>query len=141
MNWPSLIKGAVIWAIAYAIVGGLAMALFLAEEFVRELERLGRPLDLSSGSVAFLGAFGLVFSIGMGLISIWLYAAIRPRYGPGPKTAVTAAFIVWLLALVAPVGHLAAFGVVSVRFAAVDLPTELVAVVVATLAGAWAYRE
>jgi hypothetical protein len=32
----------------------------------------------------------------IGLLLVWLYAAIRPRFGPGMKTAVYAALVVWL---------------------------------------------
>ena len=28
-------------------------------------------------------------------VTVWLYAAIRPRFGPGPKTAICAGLIVW----------------------------------------------
>ena len=33
----------------------------------------------------------------MGIGLIWLYAAIRPRYGPGPRTAAIAGFVMWLI--------------------------------------------
>ncbi len=33
----------------------------------------------------------------LGLIAVWLYAAIRPRFGPGPKTAVVAGLFLWLV--------------------------------------------
>jgi hypothetical protein len=33
----------------------------------------------------------------LGFLLIWLYAAIRPRFGPGPATAVRAALFAWLL--------------------------------------------
>ena len=117
------------------------MLLFLGREFLLELERMGRPLQLNTGTFVFLGIFGVLFTVSWGIISIWLYAAIRPRYGPGPKTAVIAAVGVWLLSIAAPLSHLAAFRIASPRFVAIDLPTELVAILAATLAGAWRYRE
>src|SRR2546422_4874519 len=30
-----------------------------------------------------------------GIFLIWLYAAIRPRFGAGPRTAVLAGFAIW----------------------------------------------
>ncbi len=33
----------------------------------------------------------------LGIVVIWLYAAIRPRLGPGWKTAVIAGLAVWLI--------------------------------------------
>lgn len=31
-----------------------------------------------------------------GLLLVWTYAAVRPRLGPGPRTATTVAFLFWL---------------------------------------------
>ena len=50
------------------------------------------------------GAIG-VFVIGsfvIGIVLAWLYAAIRPRLGPGPRTAVAAGVLVWFLAYLWP---------------------------------------
>lgn len=140
-NWSRVVAGGLVWAAVYSIIGGIAMVLFFARELLAELELLGRPLELNRDSVFFLSVFGVVFTVAWGIATVWFYAAIRPRYGPGPKTALIAAVGVWLLSLVAPLSHLAAFGIASPRFVAIDLPTEFVAIVAATLAGARAYRE
>ena len=141
MNWRRIVLGGLAWALVYSVVGGLAMLLFLGEAFLGELQLLGQPLDLSVGSLVPLGAFGIAFTIAMGIASIWLYAGIRPRYGPGPKTAAIAGLAVWFLSIVASVSHLGMFGLASPQFIAMDLPTELAAILAATLAGAWVYRE
>lgn len=141
VNWSRVVVGGFVWAGVYSVIGGIAMVLYFARELVAELELLGRPLHLTPDSILSLGVFGVVFTVAWGIVTVWLYAAIRPRYGPGPKTAFVAAVGVWLLSLVAPLSHLAAFGIASPRFVAIDLPTEFVAIVAATLAGARAYRE
>jgi hypothetical protein len=33
----------------------------------------------------------------LGLVVVWLYAAMRPRFGPGPRTAMVAAAAVWFV--------------------------------------------
>ncbi len=38
----------------------------------------------------------LLWGFVVAIAAIWLYAAIRPRYGPGPATALRAGFVVWL---------------------------------------------
>jgi hypothetical protein len=40
----------------------------------------------------------IVMDLALGILLIWTYAAIRPRFGPGLKTAVYAAVLFWLLA-------------------------------------------
>jgi hypothetical protein len=37
----------------------------------------------------------------MGLSIVWLYAAIRPRFGPGPGTAMCAGLVVWAISHIA----------------------------------------
>jgi hypothetical protein len=37
----------------------------------------------------------------LGLAIVWIYAAIRPRFGPGPATAVCAGLAAWAISYVA----------------------------------------
>lgn len=39
----------------------------------------------------------LLIGFGIGLVLSWLYALVRPRLGPGPKTALLMGTIVWFL--------------------------------------------
>jgi hypothetical protein len=39
----------------------------------------------------------IVVTFVIGIAAVWLYAAIGPRYGAGPKTAVRAGLAVWVL--------------------------------------------
>src|SRR5688500_7593432 len=41
---------------------------------------------------------GMALNIVVGIWAMWLYAAIRPRYGAGPKTAAIAGFAWWVIA-------------------------------------------
>lgn len=76
----------------------------------------------------------------LGFMAVWLYIAIRPRFGPGLKTAAIAAAFMWIF-----------FTVVYFGFHMMGLFTQgdymtmagwgLVQVFVASLAGAWVYRE
>jgi len=77
----------------------------------------------------------------LGLELIWLYAAVRPRFGPGPKTALILGIVVGLLSAVPDNLANAAWGL-SGRY----LPTmwaveRVVACAIGTLVGAWWYKE
>jgi hypothetical protein len=50
---------------------------------------------MSSGAIA----TNVVITFLIGILIVWLYAAIRPRFGPGMKTATYAALVVWLCGL------------------------------------------
>jgi hypothetical protein len=83
----------------------------------------------------------VVMTFILGIVAVWLYALIRPRLGPGPKAAIVAALILWF-------GIYLYSGIINgVLFA---IPTNalligivwgLVEYIIATIAGAWAYRE
>jgi hypothetical protein len=90
MNWGALALGGTVAAIV------LVAAFYVAAPMKRQ-----KPTDLAreilatdSTSVAMTLVVGLAVLLGF-LIS-WLYAAIRPRFGPGAATAVRVGLFVWL---------------------------------------------
>ena len=80
------------------------------------------------------------FNLAGGIWAMWLYAAIRPRYGAGAKTAAVAGFAWWVASTLADATW-GSFGLVPVKallpLAAVSLPE----MIVATLVGGWLYKE
>ena len=81
------------------ILGGLLAGLvinvgeFILNMFVISEERMtelysAMNLDPPGGAVmAVFIAYGFI----IGITTVWVYAAARPRFGPGPKSAVIAA--------------------------------------------------
>src|SRR6266404_428420 len=60
-----------------------------------EAALLAMNLPLVGGPA--IGGF-VVMAFLLGIMTVWLYAAIRPRFGPGVKTAVCAGLVVWFFA-------------------------------------------
>lgn len=83
----------------------------------------------------------VLWGFGAGIFAVWFYAAIRPRYGAGPKTALCAGLAVWfpgcLLASVAPI----VLDLFPTRVLVVGLVVGLVEVLAATLLGARLCQE
>ena len=77
----------------------------------------------------------------LGIAAVWIYAAIRPRFGAGHKTAIKAALIVWVLGYFVADAAPAIMGVFPFTLTCELLIVGLVEIVVATLAGAWLYKE
>lgn len=77
----------------------------------------------------------------LGIVTIWIYAAIRPRFGPGPKAAVLAGFVVWLLAYLWRFLDVGLAGLFDPGLLVLPAVWGLVEIVVAALAGAWLYQE
>jgi hypothetical protein len=88
---------------------------------------------------AMVGLVLLTLSLGLG--AVWLYAAIRPRFGPGPVTAAIAGVVIWALAVVFPALTYVFFGVPIDGGFWLYVTWWLVVGPAATIAGAWVYQE
>ncbi len=84
-------------------------------------------------------AVGLTFVLG--IVIVLTYALIRPRLGPGPKTAITAGLISWFAVYVySGIINGVLFGF-SMKLMAMSIIWGLVQYVLAAIAGAWVYKE
>jgi hypothetical protein len=72
----------------------------------------------------------------MGIWAMWLYSAIAPRYGARPTTALIAGVAWWTIKSLQS-AKWAGLGFVAPGVVLIPLATTLVAVVVATVVGAW----
>jgi hypothetical protein len=82
----------------------------------------------------------LIFAVG--ILAIWLYAAIRPRYGAGPKTAALAGIAAGLLMGAVPdIGWGLFLRLIPAGVWVADAVFSLVVMVIATVLGAWVYKE
>jgi hypothetical protein len=130
VNWRSVLMCGTAAGLAWSLMTLPLLILFGGEI----IDAVPRPLV----TVGRLGSFTL--NVITGIWALWLYAAIRPLYGPGPKTAAIAGFSWWLIATIntrqwTEIGLLR-FGGLPVLIAA-SLPI-LIAV---TTLGAWLYQE
>ena len=132
---------------ARVILGGLAAGVIInISEFLLNSVILEKDMTAAVGALnRQVGGAQIAMFTGWafltGIFAVWLYAAIRPRYGAGPKTAITAGFAVWclgyLLAAVTPF----ALKLFPASVIATGLVVGLVEVIVGTLVGAKIYRE
>ena len=136
MNWGRVFLGGLLWAAVYNILGGVTFYLFLKSDFTAAMEALGRPFQESEFLVVLLPVTLLV-----GIFTLWLYAAIRPRYGPGPKTAVYAGLTAWLIGNLLPTILWAQVLRLPTRVVIGSVAAGLVSFVVAAVVGAWPYKE
>jgi hypothetical protein len=101
------------------------------------LSAMGKPMAASANAMIVWVLWGFAY----GLICIWLYAAIRPRFGPGPATAVKAGVVAWLLAQFLSSVAMGNLGIVPASLLVISGIWTLAESVVASLVGAWVYRE
>src|SRR6266550_4500926 len=65
--------------------------------------KLGMSDQMMSSSMI---VTNIVMDLLLGILLVWTYAAIRPRFGPGAKTAVYAALLFWVLAAIFLSGYM-----------------------------------
>jgi len=74
------------------------------------------------------------------IANVWIYAAIRPRFGPGARTAAYAGIASWVVGSVVA-GYFAGLGMFSWGLYAVSAVCALINSVVSTIVGAKFYTE
>lgn len=123
-------------AVIIFLMEGIA-SVFYMEEMEASLEALGIAMEMSASN----WILAILVSLILGMVIMFFYVAARPRFGPGPKTAILSATVLWfggtLLSLIGyqmiglyPTGMLVGWGVVG-----------LVEMNLAALVGGWIYRE
>lgn len=86
-------------------------------------------------------ASGVTIMFAFGLALIWIYAAIRPRFGPGPKTAVIAGLTIWITGWLLTGASFINVGIFPAGQMLVSIIWGLAEVPLAAIAGAWLYQE
>lgn len=81
------------------------------------------------------------FGVFSGIGAIWLYAAVRPRFGPGIRTAALTGFAFWGLTTVLCALDETGVGLYPARLQITFAIVCLVQSIVASIAGAWLYKE
>jgi hypothetical protein len=77
----------------------------------------------------------------MGILTVWLYAAIRPRFGPGPGTAIAAGLIVWTLSYLRMTLTFGVLGIHSMGIIVLAVVWSAIEMIVAASVGAYLYTE
>jgi hypothetical protein len=126
-----LVAGMILLASGVALGHGV-----LGEEYVRAF---ASHRAAPAGLAVILKNTGI--RLGLGFAAVFLYAAMRPRFGPGPRTALVAACTLWLVGYLPYFLTLGDFGILTGWRFSVAAAWTLGEVALGTLAGAALYRE
>ena len=125
------------------VAGAVANALdFLINAYLMKEEGadMAQRLNLSEAALQSSVMAWVVVDFIWGLLLVFAYAAFRPRFGPGPKTAAVSGFTLWF-AVCIMFGGLMSMGIFTlpgfIKYSALTLVSALSA----SVAGAAIYRE
>lgn len=138
INVSRVILGGIVAGIVYDVLDFLVDDVWLGARWAAGLKALGHSGAMTNAQLIEFNLIG----IAGGIMAVWLYAAIRPRYGAGLRTAACAGIAVWILAFVLPnISFMYVTGLFGRRLTAATTFGALIEVVVSTIAGAALYRE
>ena len=137
INWKKVFVGGVVAGIIIDVIEGIFEGVVLGPQWRQAMQALGHPLQETGGQMVLHTLLGLAY----GISAVWLYAAIRPRYGAGPKTALFAGLAVWVIGYFLPAFNWGSRDLFPGQLVVSASLGELVEIILATLAGAWLYQE
>ena len=136
INWLRVVLGGLLAGVVLNVYDFVVNGTILAAQWNAALQALGKGQMGGSMVVWFVVCDFLI-----GLWALWIYAAIRPRFGAGPKTAVIAGLTAWFgLGLINTLSQLP-MGLFPAGLYHWNLIGTLVMGPVATIAGAALYQE
>jgi hypothetical protein len=139
INWGRVFLGGLLAGVIIDIGEFLFHAVIFKEQVAEMMRALGKdPATVMTGNaIVIWNILGFLAGIG----AVWGYAAIRPRFGAGAKTAAIAGVAVWYFGrFLGAIGEMN-MGMASQKMIMTGLVWGLVEIVIATIAGAWVYRE
>lgn len=139
INASKVVVGGLAAGVVANIIGYVVFGMFLGPRFEAEAVAVA-PALAGRGMSGSAIATQVIFSFIIGLLLVWLYAAMRPRFGPGPKTAVYAALVVWLCGFLFHIDFLLV-GLMTTTTYALASVAALIQLLASAWVGAMIYKE
>jgi MFS family permease len=136
VRWSRVLLGGVLAGLVINIVEFLVNGVLLMTAWGDALRALNRPEQYTTAQVVAFNLWGFLMGIG----AVWVYAQIRDRYSPGPRTAIYAGLAVWAIGYAFGAIPSAAMGLFPGRLIGYGLLAGLVEVNIGAVLGAWVYR-
>jgi xanthosine utilization system XapX-like protein len=137
INIGRVLLGGIVAGLVSDALGYLVDGVLLAPRWSDGMLALGHS-EFSPDQWIWFNLLGLV----AGIVLIWIYAAIRPRFGAGPKTAILAGLAVWIVGSLLPNLSFMWFGgLFSRHLTAYTTSAALIEILAGALACAALYSE
>jgi len=135
INLKGVVLGGLVAGLVLNVFDFLMYGVVLAADMEAAMQAIGKTMK--DDPIWLYVILDFLFGIWL----VWLYAMIRPRYGPGPRTAVIAGLYVWVGFGVLHAISEAPIGLFTPRLSAIIVAVFLVVAPLAAVAGAKFYSE
>jgi hypothetical protein len=137
INTGKVIAGGIACAVVLNVVDYLVNGVWLAPHWAVQAAKLNPNLNMMSTN-SIIGY--VVMDIILAMMIVWLYAAMRPRFGPGARTAMLAALYVWAVSAVFN-SMFVVSGMYSLKLVCASSAGSLVGMLAAGYVGGMMYKE
>jgi len=138
INGGRVVIGGLAAGVVMNVIDAVGNGVLLAGQWKAESDQLDPGLVAKAAASSTVG--WIVVDFLMGLLIVWLYAAIRPRFGPGPMTAARAGLFAWLVAHAFYFSYVF-MGFFSFRLIAASSGAGLIAAIAGAYLGGRLYQE
>jgi hypothetical protein len=136
INLQKVVIGGLIAGVVLNVIDFVMFGMLLRAQMAAAMQALGRP-PMTNAQVPWFVFLDFVSGISM----VWLYAAMRPRYGAGPSTAAKAGVAGWFFAILLPALYMWPMALMPQNLTIVPTVVALVAWPLAAVIGAKFYLE
>src|SRR5258707_14773503 len=98
INMGRVVLGGLAAGVVLDATDGILNSVVLADQWAAYMQSVGKAPAFGGNQIAGFVINGFIVSIAL----VWLYAAIRPRFGPGPATAIRAGLAAWVIGYLVP---------------------------------------
>jgi hypothetical protein len=137
INVGRVILGGLVAGLVINVVEYVLNMYVIADQVRAAMQKINLPADFSTNQIAGFVVMGFV----IGIVVVWLYAAMRPRFGAGPKTAMTAGVAAWALGNLLPNVGFGIMGLYETNLLVIGTCVGLVEMAIAGLVGGALYKE
>jgi hypothetical protein len=139
INTQRVLLGGLAAGVVLNIIDGVTYGVVLKDRMTAMADAFkpGMGAAMMSGNAT---TVYIITDLIIGLLLVWTYAAVRPRFGPGAGTAVIVAVLFWLFGTLINTSSLMT-GMFTMGFFWTAAIIGLVAYIVASIVGAAIYKE
>ena len=136
INLQKVIIGGLVAGVVLNLVDYVLYGVVLKDQMAAAMTALGKQPMTNAQMPWFV-----VLDFVAGIFLVWMYAAVRPRFGPGPGTAVRAGLAVWFVAGLLNTLYMWPMGLMPQNLMLTTLGVTLISMPLATAIGAKFYSE
>ena len=136
INMMKVVVGGLIAGLVLNVIDGVLFGYLLKDQMAAAMASLNRPA-MTNAQIPWFVFLDFV----AGVFLVWLYAAVRPRFGAGPATAAKAGLAGWFLAGLLPTLFMWPMHLMPQNLTIITLVVGLIEWPLATVVGAKFYTE